>query len=38
MNLADSDGEITIEQVSGVIDDFTEGMTLADYLEDLRNG
>jgi len=38
MDLADSDSEMTIEQVSGAIDDFTEGMTLADYLEDLRNG
>lgn len=38
MDPADSDGGMTIEQVSGAIDDFTEGMTLADYLEDLRNG
>ena len=38
MDQADSDGEMTIEHVSGAIDDFTEGMTLTDYLEDLRNG
>ena len=38
MNPPDGDAEMTTEQVSGVIDDFTEGMTLADYLEDLRNG
>lgn len=30
--------EPTIETVSGIVDDFTEGMSLADYLEELRNG
>jgi hypothetical protein len=30
--------EMTIEEVSGVVEDFTGGLSLADYLEELRNG
>lgn len=28
----------TIEELSGIVEDFTEGMSLKDYLEELRNG
>ena len=36
MEIAEPSRELTIEEVSGAIEDFTEGLSLADYLEDLR--
>jgi hypothetical protein len=30
--------EMTIEEVSGAVEDFTGGLSLEDYLEELRNG
>ena len=38
MDRRELDHEPTIEEMSGLVEDFTEGMSLKDYLEDLRNG
>src|SRR6266542_5001977 len=38
MEIVEPPREMTIEEVSGAVEDFTEGLSLADYLEELRNG
>lgn len=38
LEIVEPSREMTIEEVSGAVEDFTEGLSLADYLEELRNG
>jgi len=38
MKTLEPEREMTIEEVSGAVEDFTGGLSLEDYLEELRNG